>query len=94
MADDDSKLLAGFHQAMLGIYTAVVLTAGAYFAAQMRDIGMLVGYPLAIAVMHFAWGGAFLWGLMTGAACWRADGVPAGLSGGPANSDARFNPLA
>jgi hypothetical protein len=23
-------------------------------------------------------------GLMTGAACWRADGVPAGLSGGPA----------
>ena len=32
-------------------------------------------------------------GLMTGAACWRADGVPAGLSGGPANSDARFNPL-
>ena len=54
--------------AMLGIYAAVVLTAGAYFAAQMRDIGMLVGYPLAIAVMHFAWGGAFLWGLMTGAA--------------------------
>ena len=32
-------------------------------------------------------------GLMTGAACWRADGVPAGLSGGPANSNARFNPL-
>ena len=32
-------------------------------------------------------------GLMTGAACWRADGVPAGLSGGPANADARFNPL-
>jgi gamma-glutamyltranspeptidase/glutathione hydrolase len=32
-------------------------------------------------------------GLMTGAACWRADGVPAGLSGGPANSEARFSPL-
>ena len=32
-------------------------------------------------------------GLMTGAACWRADGVPAGLSGGPADADARFNPL-
>ncbi|MDA1258427.1 MAG: gamma-glutamyltransferase [Chloroflexi bacterium] len=33
-------------------------------------------------------------GLMTGAACWRADGVPAGLSGGPAKVDAGFNPLA
>jgi len=32
-------------------------------------------------------------GLMTGAACWRADGSPAGMSGGGANSEARFNPL-
>jgi gamma-glutamyltranspeptidase/glutathione hydrolase len=28
-------------------------------------------------------------GLMHGAACWRADGVPIGLSGGPARADAR-----
>jgi len=32
-------------------------------------------------------------GLMTGAACWRADGVPMGVGGGPADSAARFNPL-
>lgn len=32
-------------------------------------------------------------GLMTGAACWRADGSPAGLAGGAANIEARFNPL-
>jgi len=32
-------------------------------------------------------------GLMTGAACWRADGSPAGLSGGAADIEARFNPL-
>lgn len=32
-------------------------------------------------------------GLMLGAACWRADGSPAGLAGGFANTDARFNPL-
>ncbi len=31
-------------------------------------------------------------GMMTGAACWRADGSPAGLAGGHANADARFNP--
>ena len=52
---------------VLGIYAAVVSTVGVYFAGRMRDIGMLVGYPVAIAVMHFAWGGAFLWGLLTGA---------------------------
>ena len=51
---------------VLGIYIAAVLTAGVYSAGRMRDIGMLVGYPIAIAVMHFAWGGAFLWGLLTG----------------------------
>ncbi len=32
-------------------------------------------------------------GLMLGAACWRADGSPAGLAGGTANTEARFNPL-
>jgi len=32
-------------------------------------------------------------GTMTGAACWRADGTPAALAGGSANTDVRFNPL-
>ena len=32
-------------------------------------------------------------GLITGAACWRADGSPAGLAGGAADIEARFNPL-
>jgi gamma-glutamyltranspeptidase/glutathione hydrolase len=31
-------------------------------------------------------------GLMTGAACWRADGSPAALSGGPARPGVRFRP--
>ena len=53
--------------ALLGTYAAVVLTASVISAARARDIGMLAGYPIAIAVMHFAWGGAFLWGLLTGA---------------------------
>lgn len=32
-------------------------------------------------------------GRMLGAACWRADGSPAALAGGPADAEARFNPL-
>jgi gamma-glutamyltranspeptidase/glutathione hydrolase len=32
-------------------------------------------------------------GRLCGAACWRADGSPAALAGGYANSEARFNPL-
>ena len=31
--------------------------------------------------------------MLTGAACWRADGSPAALAGGYANAEARFNPL-
>lgn len=31
-------------------------------------------------------------GTMVGAACWRADGSPAGLAGGLANAEVRFNP--
>ena len=56
-----------FLATVLGIYSAVVLAAGAISAARAQDAGMLVGFPLAIAVMHFAWGSAFLWGLLTGA---------------------------
>jgi gamma-glutamyltranspeptidase/glutathione hydrolase len=32
-------------------------------------------------------------GLMTGAACWRADGSPVALSGGPARPGVRFRPV-
>jgi gamma-glutamyltranspeptidase/glutathione hydrolase len=31
-------------------------------------------------------------GALTGAACWRADGTPIGVSGGPARPGVRFNP--
>jgi gamma-glutamyltranspeptidase/glutathione hydrolase len=33
-------------------------------------------------------------GFMTGAACWRADGVPIGLGGGLARPGVRFRPEA
>lgn len=45
-------------------YSAVVVTAGAVEAMLRRDSGLVIGVPLAFAVMHFGWGGAFLWGMM------------------------------
>jgi gamma-glutamyltranspeptidase/glutathione hydrolase len=30
--------------------------------------------------------------MMTGAACWRADGTPVGIGGGLARAGVRFNP--
>ena len=32
--------------------------------------------------------------MMTGAACWRADGTPIGMGGGPARAGVRFRPEA
>ena len=33
-------------------------------------------------------------GMLIGAACWRADGAPIAVSGGPARLGVRFNPTA
>jgi len=69
----------------------------AAFGAPVRDDLAAIGHDVkrvsnvaggmnAIMVNHET-------GLMTGAACWRADGAPAGISGGSADAEARFNPL-
>lgn len=50
----------------LAFYAAVTAIAGIAEAAKRRDPGLLIGFPLAIWTMHLAWGGAFLWGLLTG----------------------------
>ncbi len=46
------------------IYSLALVMAGAQAAVKNRDPAMLVGMPLAIATMHFAWGTAFLWSLL------------------------------
>jgi len=46
-------------------YTSVLLIAGARAAIQKRDPAIFLGLPLAIAIMHFAWGIAFLWSLVS-----------------------------
>jgi succinoglycan biosynthesis protein ExoA len=45
-------------------YTFVLLAAGLLAAIQKRDPAHVIGLPLAIATMHFAWGTAFLWSLL------------------------------
>jgi glycosyltransferase involved in cell wall biosynthesis len=60
-----------WHQArfLLGVqlagYILITILAGVWSALRMRDLGLLFGFPLAIWTIHFAWGGAFLWCLLT-----------------------------
>jgi succinoglycan biosynthesis protein ExoA len=48
----------------LALYTFLVFLVGAVRSLQKRDWGILVGFPLAIWTMHFAWGGGFLWSML------------------------------
>lgn len=46
-----------------GLYFLVLVIASLQVAYQRRDPVLLFSVPLAIAIMHFAWGTAFLWSL-------------------------------
>ena len=50
----------------VGVYALILLAAGAHAAWRKRDAALLIGLPIAIAVMHLTWGAAFLWSLATG----------------------------
>jgi succinoglycan biosynthesis protein ExoA len=47
------------------IYTLALLVVGIQEAFRKRDPALLLGVPLAIATMHFTWGAAFLWSLLS-----------------------------
>jgi len=47
------------------LYLAALGAAGVRAAFQNRKRFLVVGLPLAIAVMHIAWGAAFLWSMLT-----------------------------
>ena len=49
----------------LSLYVLVLLTAGIQRAFQEQDFALSFGVPLAIATMHFSWGSAFLWSLVS-----------------------------
>jgi cellulose synthase/poly-beta-1,6-N-acetylglucosamine synthase-like glycosyltransferase len=45
------------------LYSIALLAAGLQVAIHKGDAGLMLGVPLAIGLMHFAWGSAFWWSL-------------------------------
>jgi succinoglycan biosynthesis protein ExoA len=52
--------------AEIGIYLLALLVAGAQAAVRQRRAFFVLGLPLAIAIMHIAWGAGFLWSMIGG----------------------------
>ena len=48
----------------VGVYLLGLFLAGAQVALRRREAALLVGVPLAIATMHFAWGSGFIWSMI------------------------------
>jgi glycosyltransferase involved in cell wall biosynthesis len=46
-------------------YLLALLLVGLQLAARYRDVSLLWGVPLAIATMHFSWGTAFIWSMIS-----------------------------
>jgi hypothetical protein len=49
----------------IALYNLVILLAGIQMALRKKSPSLAAGFPLAIATMHFAWGGGFLWSLVS-----------------------------
>lgn len=48
----------------LSVYALVLAMVGFFEALRWRDWMLVVGFPIAIACMHFAWGVGLLWSLV------------------------------
>ncbi|MDF1520880.1 MAG: glycosyltransferase family 2 protein [Brevefilum sp.] len=49
---------------LISIYILILLLAALQLFIKHKDPELIVGVPLAIACMHFAWGSGFLWGVI------------------------------
>lgn len=49
----------------IGLYLLALIYAGLQLSIQHRDFALLWGVPLAIATMHFSWGSAFIWSMIS-----------------------------
>jgi glycosyltransferase involved in cell wall biosynthesis len=49
----------------LGAYALATTAFGVVAALRTGHIAIAAGFPLALAIMHFCWGGSFLWSLLT-----------------------------
>ncbi len=47
------------------VYFSVMMFTGLYTAFRQRKSYLMLGLVLAIPVMHVAWGGGFLWSILT-----------------------------
>ena len=52
--------------AEVSVYAAALILAGLHLTIRKRKPYHLAGFPLAIAVMHFAWAAGFLWSMIAG----------------------------
>jgi succinoglycan biosynthesis protein ExoA len=57
----------------LGVYLAITFIAGIVEAIRKKDIGLVIGFPLALWTMHISWGFAFLLAILT-RVIWRRSG--------------------
>lgn len=47
----------------LALYFGVLIASGVIEAFKRRRLSVVASFPLAVAVIHFSWGGAFLWSI-------------------------------
>jgi succinoglycan biosynthesis protein ExoA len=48
------------------VYLLILAVAGVRAAWQQKKAYLMIGLPLAITTMHFAWGAGFLWSMIKG----------------------------
>jgi cellulose synthase/poly-beta-1,6-N-acetylglucosamine synthase-like glycosyltransferase len=46
-------------------YAGILFLAGTMLAVKRSRPGLLFGFPVAVATIHFSWGGGLLWSLLT-----------------------------
>jgi glycosyltransferase involved in cell wall biosynthesis len=51
----------------LGAYFIITTIAGLLESIRRKDMGLILGFPLAIWTMHFSWGAGFLWNVLKSA---------------------------
>ena len=57
-----ARLLLGFE---LLAYAGILLAAGLAQAIRRGQPGLVFGFPIAVATIHFSWGGGFLWSMLS-----------------------------
>jgi glycosyltransferase involved in cell wall biosynthesis len=50
----------------LGAYFIITTIVGLLESIRRKDMGLILGFPLAIWTMHFSWGAGFLWSVLKG----------------------------